>query len=513
MPHSRKSRAIAAGRVKIALALALFTVFSLLMSSAVQPSAFADVDEEGNEVFCGLIEHKHSDECYSDQRSLICGREETGHRHTDACYSMKDRLICGQVEQSAHHHTEDCLGDIQVLVCTNTDPEHVHDESCYVTEKGLVCGLEETEGHTHGPDCYISEKVLVCGQEEREGHIHTDACWKTERVLSCGLSEHSHTLACYADLSAVETEADWKKSVSGAMITGRWDADLVAVAKTQLGYVESSCNYIVRNGVKHAYTRYGDWIDSDENVVYGNWCASFVAFCMHYANIRNVPYDSNCAMWVQKLIDAGMYHEYGDIAPKAGDLVFFYSGKAEDALKHKAFHMGIVAETSESGFITIEGNVGAVSYCEYSYDDPEKILGFGRLPDNPDYRSIAADIGRITFSGVLPKDTKAEIRPLTAEELSRYDLPKGRLLFAFEVTLLSGGKEVRPRGALSFEIEAPGVRQKGLQVIHIRETKTGVVSEKYPVEMLEVYDGTVSFIDFSVARYIAIASPSGKLNN
>jgi hypothetical protein len=506
MLHSEKRRAVSP-RGPIAFALAFLMALSLLMSSVIRPAAFAAVDENGKPVFCGKTAHKHSEACYSDRRVLICGQEETGHHHSDACYAMQDRLICGQVACPPHHHSEACFADVEVLVCTNSDPEHVHTADCYRTEHRRVCGKEETDGHTHTAECYVTERVLVCGKEERDGHIHSDACWKTERVLSCGLSEHKHTLECYSDRSAVETEADWRRSVSGAMITGHWDRDLVAVAKTQIGYAESTRNYIVRNGVKHGYTRYGDWIDNSESVVYGNWCASFVAFCMHYANIRNVPISANCATWVGKLIDAGLYHDFGTIVPKAGDLVFFYSGKEDDALKHKSSHMGIVVETSDTGFITIEGNVGPVSYREYEYVRSERILGFGRLPDNPDYRKITGSRGRITFSGVIPKNTEAQIRPLTAEELERYDLPEGRLLFAFEVSLLSGGKEVKPRGAISVEIEAPGVSGDGLQVIHIRENKNGRVTERYPVEMLKVSGGTVSFIDFSIARYIAVACP------
>ncbi len=476
----------------------------MTLSSAVMPSAFALVDENGNTVYCGKVAHHHSDACYTTRRTLACGQEETGHHHTDACFTTRQKLVCGQTERPAHHHSDACFSDVQVLICTDTDPEHVHTEECYRTERKLTCGQEETDGHTHTADCYVSERVCICGKEERDGHIHTDACYKTERVLSCGLAEHTHTLECYSDRSAIETEANWRASVSGATITGRWNEDLVAVARTQIGYNESSRNYVVRDGVKHGYTRYGDWIDNSEGVVYGNWCASFVAFCLYYADIHSVPYSANCATWVKKLIDAGMYYEYGEIEPKAGDLVFFYSGKEEDAQNHKAFHMGIIAETSETGFITIEGNAGPVSYHEYSYDKPERILGFCSLPENPNYRTLAGSRGITSFSGILPEDAEITIRALSAEEIAGYALPEGRVVFAFEATLLSDGKEYKQRGAVSIEIEAPGVPQE-LQVIHIKENPNGSTKEKYPVERLKVADGKVSFIDYSVARYIAVA--------
>ena len=265
-------------------------ILSLLLSSLLRPPVYAagGVDKNGNKVYCGKTEHQHTDACYTTQRKLICGQEETGHRHTDACYTEKTTVICGQIEQEAHHHTEECFKEKTTLICT--DPDHEHTEACYKTERVLGCGREETEGHTHTADCFRTETVLSCGKEEKEGHIHSETCWKEEKVLSCGLKEHKHTLECYSDRSAVETEADWRASVSPAMITGQWDRDLIAVAKTQIGYRESSRNYIVLDGVKHGYTRYGDWIDNSEAVVYGEWCASFVAFCIYYARITSVPY-------------------------------------------------------------------------------------------------------------------------------------------------------------------------------------------------------------------------------
>ena len=496
------------GKRLLALSLAFLTALSLLTSLPLRPSAFAAVDENGKTVYCGMTAHKHSDACYSTRRTLICGQEETGHQHSDACFAMQDRLICGQVEQPAHHHSAECHAEVQVLVCTNTDPEHVHGEECYQLVDQLVCGKQETDGHSHTSECYVTEQVCVCGKEEREGHIHTAECWKEERVLSCGKSEHTHTLECYSDRSAVETEADWRASVSRAMITGRWDQDLIAVAKSQVGYRESSRNYIVRDGVVHGYTRYGDWIDNSESVVYGDWCASFAAFCIYYANIRDVPISANCATWVKKLIDAGMYYEKDELEPRPGDLVFFYSGREADAEKHKAFHVGIIVELTEKGFITIEGNVGPVSYREYELDKAVQILGYGRLPENPNYRCITASRGRIRISGDMPADARCEIRPLTAEETARYELGEGRVLFAIEARLLSEDKEVRQRGAVSIEIEVPGVPQEGVRVMHFREDKNGRITEKYPVERLAVSEGTVSFVDFSIARWIAVAGPA-----
>lgn len=545
-------------RAPVALALAFAMVFTLVLSDCVQPSVYGmgsalaatGVDRNGNKVYCGKTEHQHSEACYTTRRTLICGQEETGHHHTEECYTEQTTVICGQTEHAAHHHTEECYSDQRTLICgqtehaahhhtdacyietrtqicDNTDPDHVHTEECYRidrvrncgleeteghthtddcyrTDRVRTCGLEETEGHTHTAECFLTERVLTCGKEEREGHIHSDACWKTERVLSCGLQEHTHTLECYSDRSAVETEVDWRASVSRAMVTGRWDRDLVAVARTQIGYNESSRNYIVRNGVKHGYTRYGDWIDNEESVVYGAWCASFVAFCIHYAGIRGVPLSSNCAAWVNKLIDAGMYYDYGEIEPRMGDLMFIYSGSEKDRQTRNAIHMGIVAEITDHSIVTIEGNVGPVSWREYEIGETDQILGFARLPDNPKYRSIEGSRGRITYSGVLPDGAQAIVRPLTSEEIKQCELPEGRVLFAFETQYLVDGKEVKPGVAVNVRIETGRLPEGALQIFHVRVNDKGKVVEKWPVEDLQFFDDGLSYTTFTLSRCVAV---------
>ena len=366
----------------------------------------------------------------------------------------------------------------------------------------VFCGREE---HQHSEACYTTVRTLVCGLEEGEDHVHTDACWQEESVLSCGMEEHTHTLECYSDPSAIETSADWRASVSGAMITGEWDRDLVSVAKTQISYGESTRNFIVRDGVVHGYTRYGDFMDSSEAVVYGPWCASFVAFCMYYARIKGVPTSANCTTWVKRLMDEGLFYEYGEIEPKPGDLMFLYSGREDDALNHKAIHVGIVVEPKEESIVTIEGNVGPVSWREYEYAKTNQILGFGRLPKNPDYITIPGDRGRITFSGVLPENAEIRIRSLSAEEYAGYKLPEGRVYFAFETKVFVDGKEQRTGNAVRIEVEVPGVPQEGLQVYHVRENPQGGIIERWPVELLNVSGDKVSYYEFSLARVIAVA--------
>ena len=160
----------------------------------------------------------------------------------------------------------------------------------------------------------------------------------------------------------------WEKSVAAAERTGDWRHDLVAVARTQIGYRESARNFIVEDGAKIGYTRYGGWYGAD----YGKWCAMFVAFCAEYAGIPQsaMPRDSNVRGLYQKVRSAGALED-ADYAPRAGDLVFFdwRTGTDYD-------HVGIV-ERFEDGIVhTIEGNsANRVRRREYAADDRD-IIGY-----------------------------------------------------------------------------------------------------------------------------------------
>ena len=198
------------------------------------------------------------------EKQANCGMEE--HIHTDSCYTTE--LTCPLAEGEGHTHTEDC----------------------YKTTMELTCPLEEREGHTHTEECYTPVTELTCGCEESEKHFHTESCY--ERTLTCGKEEHTHTTACYSNPDAdLESRVIWEATLP-EKLTGVWADDLLAVAESQLGYAESSRNFQVCATVTKGYSRYGAWYGSP----YGDWCAMFVSFCLHYAGIPReaFPYEANC---------------------------------------------------------------------------------------------------------------------------------------------------------------------------------------------------------------------------
>lgn len=176
------------------------------------------------------------------------------------------------------------------------------------------------------------------------------------------------------------TEEVWKESVSGARLSKDWGKNLIEVASTQLGYRESTKNFIRdEKGNKKGYTRYGDWYGD----AYGHWCAMFISFCMENAQIPEeiVPREANCNRWIQALEDRKLYETSKRSAPDTGDLIFF--DRNHDGISE---HAGIVKEIScdDTGkytkIRTIEGNTGAdvVKEKEYAFDDPG-IAGYGKV--------------------------------------------------------------------------------------------------------------------------------------
>ena len=191
------------------------------------------------------------------------------------------------------------------LVCGQE--EHVHDDSCYTETRTLICDKKE---HTHGDECYEG------------GHVHTDACYKRENL--CGKEEHTHTILCYSDKSAdLEDASIWEADLPDEL-TGNWGEDLAEVARTQIGYQESTRNFeLAEDGVTEmGYSRYGAWYGSP----YSDWNTAFVSFCLRYANIPQeaMPRYSGAYALSAELEKLGLYED-ASYVPQAGDIMFLCS--------------------------------------------------------------------------------------------------------------------------------------------------------------------------------------------
>lgn len=397
-----------------------------------------------NEYSCGMEEHVHTDDCYTEE--LVCGYEEGEPEDPDSAFSVDSEPTTEEpeaepeepepeeIEPEVHHHTADCYETVLVehkeLTCGQE--EHTHDETCPVDPDtgDFLCGYEE---HTHTDDCYTTEteteEKLVCGYEEGEVlsdgtaaedgiaaledtntatsvaeddssseavsepvlHHHTEACYK--KVLTCTIPEHTHTLACLADYSAdVETDDDWEKYSVG--LSDNWNEALLAVAKEQLGYKESEKNFQTDEALGdiidvHHYTRYGAFYGNP----YADWDVAFIAFCQHYAGIPKTEIPQRLGLEALRADMDAMGFAYltegEDAAYEAipGDVVTYNkNGTADDET------IGIVETVGDDSLTVISGAVeGAVAEVTVPFTDVTSTIlvdqAYGDYvgePDDPD---------------------------------------------------------------------------------------------------------------------------------
>ena len=103
-----------------------------------------------DEYCCGMEEHVHTDECYTEE--LVCGYEEGEPEDPDSAFSVDSEPTTEEpeaepeepepeeTEPEVHHHTADCYETVLVehkeLTCGQE--EHTHDETCPVDRKSVV---------------------------------------------------------------------------------------------------------------------------------------------------------------------------------------------------------------------------------------------------------------------------------------------------------------------------------------------------------------------------------------
>lgn len=494
--------------------------------------------ETSRERTCGIdSDHSHTDACYEweqvlscdlptepaedAQPVLVCTKPEIVlHRHTPDCFDADGNLICGQTQVLEHQHSDACFEtvaepvDTGTLTCTDT--AHVHTARCYGTWE-LVCGQEE---HTHSEACTQNEQeeTVFCG---KDAHTHGEACRDENGELVCGTEEHTHSLACYADPGAdVETAELWEQTFAGVTLTGNWRQDTLAIAETQLGYAESTKNYVVAEDGEtvKGYTRYGAWCGEP----YGDWNVMFLTFCLHYAGVEGVPPDRDCGGWVTSWADA--FEPAQSHTPAVGDLVLF--DRDGDGTADRA---GLVAQITDSGFAAMEGDAeDAVRLLTYGADDPG-ILGYINLPEGPKEFTLTAQTENgitVTITGEsasLPYPareitvTVTEVtdgeRQAIRDQILGEEQAEPERSYLLDITLWHGEEEIEPTGSVT--VTFSGIDTEGLypKVYHIdTDTKTATDMEAKTGENGDVTIDTnhFSLYDF---RFLPFQDLSGYIGD
>lgn len=107
------------------------------------------------------------------------------------------------------------------------------------------------------------------------------------------------------------------------------------------------------------------------------WCARFVRWCLEMAGYK-IPWNryemASVAYLEKQFIDRG----WVVTEPARGDIVFFKSRGKSD--RGPGRHIGIVVKVWDTGFQTVEGNLGdKVAKMSYKHST-KNVSCFGRIP-------------------------------------------------------------------------------------------------------------------------------------
>lgn len=166
-------------------------------------------------------------------------------------------------------------------------------------------------------------------------------------------------------------------------LTGDKKVDFIAIAKSQVGYVQDTDG-----------TVYGKWYtDHMKNGVdytTKDWCAIFMAWCSYNANIPAsvIPTTSLCVDSASEFKRQNRWHDVTGYTPQVGDIIYFKYGSNTDRFTD---HMGVVYSVNSTHVSTYEGNKsslnGGVGDTTYKLSS-ENIVGYA----TPNYSGNAPTV-------------------------------------------------------------------------------------------------------------------------
>ena len=252
-------------------------------------------------------------------------------------------------------------------------------------------------------------------------------------------------------------------------LTGDGARDVVAVAASQMGYIEgdSAYGYDGETGGSTNYTEYGYYLGLTGGSSHA-WCAAFCSWVFYTAEVTdvdgyyyrttdgNVWADTYVPNWSNFLYDEGSYRfsdyyrysydsSQASYTPQPGDLIFFTAGY--EPLDEG--HIGLVAFSDGTYVYTLEGNTssqdgveaegGGAFFKKYELSS-SSIAGYGILPyetndalpvidytgENPTTglyvttsgaKSVYLDIEDTTASWTLPMSSVFEVLEIDTDSL------------------------------------------------------------------------------------------------
>lgn len=246
-------------------------------------------------------------------------------------------------------------------------------------------------------------------------------------ILTASLSGGQATAMQYTGTDSYMSGKYYRK-LKEVKLTGDPRTDIVAIAKSQVGYQEGgSVNQLsgeVYGGVN--FTECGAWFGLQDM-----WCAMFVSWCANLAGVSTdtVPSHSYTPDGLSWFAERGLAYSRAEVqsrkyTPKPGDLIYFKSSRNAKITNH----VGIVTAYSNGRVYTVEGNVGAIGMTtnggmvvEHSYPISNTYIVFICAPN---YESgstcVLSDAGKIEEALRLESLRKALFAVETGEGLA-YD--------------------------------------------------------------------------------------------
>ena len=177
-------------------------------------------------------------------------------------------------------------------------------------------------------------------------------------------------------------------ALAAVTLTGDPRTDIVAIARSQIGYQEGDSSSQLSGEVSGSAncTEYGRWYGLQDM-----WCAMFVSWCAYNANVPTsvVPKHSFTVSGLNQFISWGRAYTRAEVAagtytPQAGDIIYFKSARNTN----KTNHVGIVTGFSGSTIYTVEGNTSSAeistnggAVCAKSYSTSNTFVVYVCCPD------------------------------------------------------------------------------------------------------------------------------------
>lgn len=335
--------------------------------------------------------------------------------------------------------------------------------------------------------------------------------------------------AGYNNISSSYAGSHYYSNFQKIQLTGDGRTDVLAVALSQLGYMEgnSAGSYAGTSAGSGNYTEYCYNMGPIGNYGY-QWCATFCSWALYQSRCSNqmgsgywcryntgssshIWCEVSCPYWTQQLIKYG-YYQYsayngGSYTPQGGDLIFFKSSGVIS-------HIGIVLYVSGGYVYTVEGNtggsLGVVSnggrVCAKSYAlGSSSIHGYGVLP----YAVVDNEYTNIDYSGnnrtpgyhVNPDAAKY----IYSDEACTNSIGVVNQYTMFEVTQVCASGKVKCIATISDGSTVTGYMDPSANRI-IQITASGVTYSQEYYKLKELINDSLDLIcvDYTASEAIAV---------